>query len=290
MIEFIIHEKAGKGRASKARALIEARLDMLNIPYSFHQTVKKGHATFIAEQLCQHGATTIVAVGGDGTVHEVLNGLSNFESVRFGIIPTGTGNDFATALDIPEDPIKALDIIVADYTEHIDFYECGNVRGLNIVGTGIDVDILRHYGSKRMNNKAQYFFSLVHCLIHYKPYHLTIVESDGKKSKKDAFIACVCNGKQFGGGIKICPTASPIDGLLDVIIVNDIPKAQIPAAFIKLISGKIRIVKQTEYLRVKKITLEGNYNLQIDGEIYENHKFDVKVIPRTLRMFIPRKI
>lgn len=286
MIEFIIHSHAGKGSASKARALIERRLDLLNVEYTFHQTVKEKHATFIAEQLCKSGATTIVAVGGDGTAHEVLNGLSGFENVTFGIIPCGTGNDFATALGIPTDPLKALDIVLKNHVSYVDYFQCGGVRGLNIIGTGIDVDILRRYQSKRRQTKFQYLSSLIYWLAHFKPYELTLVDENGAEHPKSAFIACACNGQQFGGGIKMCPTAIPTDGNLDVVIVSALPKRKIPPAFIKLMRGNIRMLKETEYFRAKRLRLKGRYNLQIDGEIYENHTFDVQVISNELKMFI----
>lgn len=286
MIEFIIHAQAGKGKAANVRTQIEHKLDLMNVEYTFHQTAKAGHATFIAEQLCKSGAKTIVAVGGDGTAHEVLNGLTNFENVTFGLIPCGTGNDFASAIGIPDDSMKALDIVLKNHSEYVDYFQCGDVRGLNIMGTGIDVDILRHYESKKHPTKFQYFKSLVHCLCHFKPYELTVLDDNGKEQHKSAFIACACNGKQFGGGIKMCPSAIPTDGALDVIIVSALPKRKIPAALVKLMKGKIRMLNETEYLRTKRLRLKGLYNIQVDGEIYENHTFDVSIVSNKLKMFI----
>ena len=236
MIEFIIHEKAGKGRASKARALIEARLDMLNIPYSFHQTVKKGHATFIAEQLCQHGATTIVAVGGDGTVHEVLNGLDG-EQVNVGIVPVGSGNDFLESVNIPLNVEKALNIIIDGQAKDTDFLVCDGVRGANIIGTGIDVEILeRCERNKFLKGKLKYFVSLLVSLIKFKFYDFKLKKGE-ELQDRSAMIVCCCNGRLFGGGIPMCPKAVADDNQMDFIIVNRMKKSKMIGYLIKLMQG-----------------------------------------------------
>ena len=287
MIDFIVHDKAGKGRAFKAKNEIIKRLTALKIPHRFHVTEHRGHGTEIAKDLCLSGADKIVAVGGDGTIHEVLNGLCNFESISFGIIPAGTGNDFATATGIPKKATDALELILSNNTRFTDFFECSGVRGINAIGTGIDVDILYRYEKSKRKTKLTYYLSLLYCLMHYKPYDLTFVDESGVKHAKKAFIACACNGRQFGGGIKICPQGVANDGLLDFILVNDIPKWKIPPALIKLVAGKIHTHKASEYSRVENVKVEGKFPVQIDGEIYENLPFDVKIIKNTLKIFAP---
>ena len=289
MINFIIHAKAGRRQAGKAKKTIEKKLSALGIPYAFYLTERQGHATELARDLCRKGETTIVAVGGDGTLHEVLNGLENFENVKLGLIPCGTGNDFATAIKIPKNHKKALDIILSNNVRNVDFFDCSGIRGINIMGTGIDVDILHHYNTKRFNGKIQYFLSLLHCLIHYKPYEFTIIDENGEKQAKKAFIACVANGHQFGGGIKICPDANIYDGTLDMIIVNDLPKKKFPGALLKLTAGKIRDVNQCEYAQIKQMQAVGKLPIQIDGEIYNDLEFNVKLVTNTLQMFTPEK-
>ncbi len=289
MIDFIVYDNAGKGKGSKAAAAISAKLSELGIPFAFHHTEKPKHATEIARNLCEKGAQNIIAVGGDGTVHEVLNGLTNLSEITFGIIPAGTGNDFAEVLGTPTDPLAALQWILDGNTRYVDFFDCGGTRGMNIVGCGIDVDILRHYESKSKKTRGQYFLSLLHCLIHYRPYDLAFVDEKGEKHEKKAFIACACNGKQFGGGIKICPVADIYDGYLDCLIVNDMPKRKMLGALMKLVGGKILQHPNTQTFHVKEFKMNGNAPLQIDGEIYTDLPFDVKIVTNTLKMFMPKE-
>lgn len=287
MIDFVIYENAGKGKAGKYRAELEPKLKELGAEYRFHATEYPKHATEITRNLCENGAEKIVAVGGDGTVHEVLNGITDFGKTVFGIIPAGTGNDFAAALSLPMKPLDALNVILADNARFTDFFECGGARGMNIAGCGIDVDILRHYEKKKRKSKIQYFLSLLHCIVHYRPYEVEIVDENGVKHAKKVFITCACNGKQFGGGIKICPVADVSDGYLDCILVNDMPKRKMPGALIKLVKGKIHLHKNSENFHVKQFTVNGKFPVQIDGEIYEDLPFEAKIVSNELRILMP---
>ena len=288
MIDFIIHSEEGKRKVNKARKAIEKRLSTLNIPYCFHFTERKGHATELARELVKNGADCIVAVGGDGTVHETLNGLDCFDRVTFGIIPAGTGNDFAASVNIPTKPLKALDIILQNNVKRVDFFECSGIRGMNAIGAGIDVDILKHYNKHTLNGKIQYTLSLLHCLIHYRPYELTVIDKNGVKHAKKVLIACLCNGKRFGGGIKISPDSIVDDGKLDFLVVNDLPKRKFIGALIKLATGKIKRISTSESSLEENVKIEGSFPVQIDGEIYENIAFDVKIVKDTLKMYLPK--
>ena len=285
MIDFIVYENAGKGRGAKVRDRIAEILGKKNVPYTFHYTECVGSATKITRKLCREGAKTIVAVGGDGTVHEVLNGIEDLRETTFGIIPAGTGNDFAAALGFTsaEDGLEA---VLSGNKGNVDFIVCGGVRCMNIAGCGIDVDILRHYLTRRRQNKMQYFFSLIHCLIHYRPYELTLVDENGVKHEKKAFIACACNGWRFGGGIRICPVADPFDGYMDCLIVNDMPKINMLPGLLQLVSGKIIKNKNSELFHVKKFRMDGDVTLQLDGEIYTGIPFEAEVISGELKMFL----
>ena len=286
MIDFIVNIKAGKGKCRESIEAIRKELDGRGIAYRVHETEHPRHATEIARELCESGAKKIVAVGGDGSVNEVLNGLTRLEDITLGIIPAGTGNDFATAVGIPEDALAALNIILDGNSRRVDFYECNGVRGINAIGTGIDVDILRHYSKARRQNKLQYTRSLLHCLAHYKPYTVANIDENGLKHEKKVLILCLCNGTQFGGGIRICPEADPYDGKLHLVIVRAIPKPRIPFELPKLMKGKIRKIPESEISTLTELKLEGSFPVQIDGEIYENFPFDVRIIPGKLNLFV----
>ena len=287
MYHFIYNPIAGKGRAQRARAAIEGKLRALNVPYAIHETHGHGEAQQIACELTRRGEQEIIAVGGDGTVHEVLNGLADPENVHLGVIPCGSGNDFAAAVGIPSDPETAVQQIVQGQARPTDYLECAGVRGLNVIGAGIDVEILqRCYRAKVLRGSVNYFVSLLVSLVKFVQYRFTS-ERDGRSGRHEGLIVCACNGRQFGGGIAICPDAVCDDGQLDVVIVQDVKKPMIPGALVKLMRGRILRQHYTlhEHAQQLRVAFERRTAIQIDGEIYENLPFDVRVISGKLKMY-----
>jgi len=133
MLNLIVNPIAGgkKGKKMKKNlALIEARLKERKVDYKIDYTAYFRHATLITENLIKNGATNIVVVGGDGTLHEVINGFSSFDKVALGIIPCGTGNDFARAIKLPSSPVKALDLIIDGKPLYTDYMQLPTVRAI----------------------------------------------------------------------------------------------------------------------------------------------------------------
>ena len=288
MLDFIVNPTAGNGKARAAQQAIRERLSALNIPFQFHETARKGDATRIAAELTRSGADTVIAVGGDGTLNEVLNGLNDPGAVKLGLIPSGSGNDFSATVRIPSDPLAALQIVLSGEARPTDYMDCSGVRGINLIGAGIDVDILRNYEALGIRGSVGYLMSLVRTLFSFDFYEFS-EQIDGKAIPHRAFIACAGNGRTCGGGITLCPEAEPDDGLMDIVIVDNLRKSGIPAAFVKLMKKQILALPQTVFHRADRLTIVSDKPLpiQIDGEIYENLPFDVRLIHDQLRMFRP---
>ncbi len=289
MLDFIINPIAGGKHGKKTRktvALIESILKEKKVEYCLHITNYKRHALNLTETLIKRGATDIVVVGGDGTLHEVINGFSNFENVNLGLIPCGTGNDFANALNIPLKPEKALEIILTNQPKYVDFMQMPTVRGINIIGTGIDVDVLKRYESLKKKNKFNYTTCLIKTLFNFDYTNFT-ANLDGKSNEYRSFIACIANGRAYGGGIPICPIANPTDNKLDFVAVSSMSKIKIIGAFLKLKRGKILTMKQAQHFTCEdiKIQTEQPCTVNVDGELYDNIPFDVKIISNTLKMY-----
>ena len=205
MIDFIINPIAGGKNGKKTKRAIEIiknRLTEKGIPFAFHFTEKKGDAKTFTERLCEEGASTIVAVGGDGTLHEVINGFKNFDKTALGIIASGTGNDFAAAIKIPEDVSDALDIITDGTAKFTDFMQMPTVRGLNIIGTGVDVDVLKRYENLKKKTKFGYTKCLIKTLFNLKTSEFT-AQIENQTTEYVSLIACIANGHRYGGGIPI---------------------------------------------------------------------------------------
>ena len=291
MIDFIVNPSAGGKdgkKIKKALPKIEARLVERGVDYVIHMTKMPHHATTLTENLIKHGATKIVVMGGDGTLHEVINGFSNFDKVSMGIIPCGTGNDFASALKLPLNPVEALDIILDGEAKYTDFMQMPGVRGLNIIGMGIDVDVLRRYQKLKRKTKFQYTMCLIKTLFNFN-YSDFDAEMNGKTNHYRSFMACVANGHVYGGGIPICPVASPTDNTLDFMAVREIPKLKLIRAFSLLKKGKIMTYPKTIHDKMTSIKIYTSepVTINVDGELYDNIPFEVEIVSNKLRIYRP---
>lgn len=291
MFDLIVNPIAGGNGGKKMLkniAIIEKRLREHGAEFTTHYSVKKGDATILTQSLIQNGATDIVAIGGDGTLHEVINGFSNFDKVSLGIIPCGTGNDFANALNLPLAPEKAVDVIMENQPKYTDYMQMPTVRGLNVIGMGIDVEVLKRYEKLKKKTKFGYTSSLIKTLFKFKCIDFN-ADFNGINDKYHSFIAAVANGSMFGGGIPICPKADVSDGKLNFIAVDAMNKLKLIGAFLKLKKGKILSLKQTHHFTTDEISVTSDipYTVNVDGELYDNVEFKIKVIHDTLRIYRP---
>ena len=290
MIDFIVNPLAGGKRGKKIKKTlikVKNRLNERKVEYAVHKTEQPKQATSITKDLIAGGATWIVVIGGDGTLHEVINGFSNFDKVALGIIPCGTGNDFASALGLSLDPVKALDLILDGEARYTDFMQMPTVRGLNIIGMGIDVDVLKKYQALKRKTKFGYTSCLIKTLLKFDYSNFSCSFDGGEQENYRSFVACIANGHCYGGGIPVCPTAKPYDNKLDFIAVSEMKKLAIVGAFLKLKKGKILTLKQTFHRNMQKIkiTPEGHYTINVDGELYDDIPFEVEIVSNTLRVY-----
>ncbi|MBR0190045.1 MAG: YegS/Rv2252/BmrU family lipid kinase, partial [Clostridia bacterium] len=278
--------KNGK-KIKRAVSLITETLKNRNIDFNFHYTEYPRHAVTLTGELIKAGATDIIVVGGDGTLHEVLNGFSDFDKVSLGLIPCGTGNDFAAAAGIPEEPEKALDVILTRKPQFTDFMQMPTVRGMNIIGMGIDVDVLRAYEKAKRKTKLTYTLCLIRSLFKFDYIDFDVEISGGKKENYRSIIAAVANGHRYGGGIEICPPANPADGKLDFVAMREMKKLKLIGAFMKLKKGKVLSLPQAVHFNATeiKITPKGDYTVNVDGQLYDNIPFEVKIMSNVLRMY-----
>jgi len=289
MLDLIVNPLAGGKngkRMAKNLARIEKRLKERKVEYAIHFTEKPKHAVELTKTLIDNGATVIVCVGGDGTLHEVVNGFHSFDKCALGIIPCGTGNDFAEALKLEKDIDKAVDLILDGEAKYTDFIQLPTVRSINIVGMGIDVEVLKKYNALKHKNKFGYTKCLLKTLFTYDYVKFT-AETDGEKTEFKAFMACVANGSSYGGGIRICPVADASDKNLDFVAVDKLSKPKILGALLKLKGGKILSLPQATHKKITKIKIEAEkpYVVQADGELYSDIPFEAEIISDKLRIY-----
>lgn len=278
MYHVISNPTAGKKGSKKS---LDLALDIFKLAGKkciVYETTCRKDAKEIAYRLTSAGVDEIIVVGGDGTLHEVLNGLVDPRKCRLGIIPAGTGNDFAEAAGLPLDAKKAAELIVNGEAKPTDWLEFDDVRCMNIGGMGIDVDILERCQKGKMKGKLKYLVSLLRSVISYKGWDVSFMQ-DGEEVKQKVLVATACNGIQFGGGLKICPASKIDDGKIDVVVVEYIKGIfNLAKAFTKLMKGTITQYPATRHFLCDEIKVDAEpCPIQLDGEIYENLSFNVKV-------------
>ena len=288
MYNIIVNPWSGEGKKKKLHARAIAHFQKLGQEMRVVASERPGQIKEIAHSLTREGKGDVVVIGGDGTLHDALNGFTNFDKCALGLIPAGTGNDFAAAANIPSEPEAAVELIVKGAPRYTEFMQLPRgVRGLNVAGTGIDVEILRRCrASKWLRGKLQYLISLIISLIKFKNYDLT-VRVNGREVRYKTLIACVGNGFRFGGGIRMCPQAVLGDNLLDFVAVDNVKKSRILPAFIKLMQGRILEEKFSRFERCDHIEIfsERPLTVQVDGELYDDLPFVADVVRDTLRMY-----
>lgn len=279
MHQIIFNPTAGKKKAQKALETVCRALREKNVSFQVHQTAAAHDAETIARRLTTAGASNLVVVGGDGTLHEVLNGIVDPSRCTLGLIPAGTGNDFAEAAGIPLDTEEAVKILLERKAKPVDFLQVGERRCMNVTGLGIDVQVLERCARGKMKGKLKYLISLIQTVFGYKGCKV-LVESDGVEVTRDVLLAAACNGSQFGGGLRICPTAEIADGKISVVTVDCLGRVfKIVKAFLALMKGKILSFPATNHFLCERVrlTTEQPCAVQLDGEIYQNLVLDVQV-------------
>ncbi len=279
---------AGKNKAAKNLAKAEEILTARGVSFQTHLSQGERDATEIARRLTKEGETDIIVIGGDGTLHEVLNGIEDLSSCRLGLIPSGTGNDFADKAAIPCEVEAAISVILDGEAKATDCLDVGGVRCMNVAGLGIDVDVLERCQKGRLKGKIKYLWSLIRSLFAFKGYELEFVSGE-RREKHTALIGAACNGSQIGGGIRVCPAADIEDGKLNALIVEDpCSKWKIIKAFLKLMKGKVLELPYATHFLCEELTVTPAKpcTVQLDGELYKELVFKAKIC-KGLRFYRP---
>ncbi|WP_462405683.1 diacylglycerol/lipid kinase family protein [Gracilibacillus sp. Marseille-QA3620] len=279
---FIINPAAKNAGSLKVWEKTKETLDREGISYSYAFTEYKGHGVALAREFLQStGDAILVAVGGDGTIHEVANGAAGFPGVRIAYIPAGSGNDFARGEGIDSRPLQALSgLLHSNKVRPIDlgFYKTSSGKGylLNSLGIGLDAAIteavnqsrMKHYFNKLGAGKIIYLAYFLWKWMTYKPGEME-VEIDGEShSFTNTWLVNVSNHPYFGGGIKISPNAKPDDGVFHILVIHNIPRIKLLLMFSTVLWGghlKLRGVDSFEG-RTIRVTSSFEVPIQADGE------------------------
>ncbi len=302
MYTFIVNPNARTGLGLKIWNRTEEILKEKGIEYQIVLTKNRYHATeFISELTADSKDHTIVVMGGDGTINEVVNGIRYPEKVTLGYIPIGSGNDFARGLGLTADPEKALEKILKQ--EHIipfnlgvTTYDGSKSRFAVSSGIGFDADVCHKVGDSPVKSflnklklgKLSYVVVAIQSILGMKPYHMEITVDDQKTITFDKVYFSAAQNLPFeGGGFKFCPKADPGDGQLDLIVAERFSKLQILLLLPTAFAGQHVHFKGIHIYRGKKIhiTCSPAGPVHTDGEgRLAHHSVEFSLEPESIQL------
>ncbi|MRR13051.1 diacylglycerol kinase family lipid kinase, partial [bacterium] len=255
-----------------------------------------GDAVEIAEKA--EGYDVLVAVGGDGTVHEVLNGIMRKpedQRPALGLIPTGSGNDTRRTLGVPTDVADALLALSTGQRKRFDVGVCNGVYFNNSFAAGLDARVTAKAVEYKVTTKRSglwlYLTALMHVLFHELYPHRVRVSWDGAAPvEAELLIVAATIGPTYGGGFFITPDAVADDGLLEICTIDPLsfPEALVRLPFV--VFGKHTKMKPVHMSRHRSVVIESDDPMpaQIDGEVMVDRRFEVTVLPQAIECVVPR--
>jgi diacylglycerol kinase (ATP) len=281
------------GSAAQAEALRDALARHRET--TLYETCWAGHATELAAEALRGGYELIVAAGGDGTIHEVVNGLAgDFARARLGIIPLGTGNDLARTLAIPDDPLEALALMMDGPERWIDLLKVESAAqvlyGINVAAGGFSgqVDEVLTDELKATWGPLAYLLGAIRVVPDLTGYHTTIAWEDGPVERVEALNIVVANGRTVAGGFRVAPLANPEDGLLDIIIVRYGDALDLAGVAARLLTGNYLNSDQVLHRRARRAHIASRPGMwfNVDGELFTNQPAVFTVLPQVLRVVV----
>lgn len=248
-----------------------------------------GHGADLAREAVNDGVHTVVAVGGDGSINEIAQGLVG-SATALAIVPRGSGNGLARALKIPLDVPKALALVAVNKQLPMDVAYANEHLFLSNAGVGFDALIADRFRHSKKRGLVNYARLIIGHFRRYKPeaYDMQI---DGGDKKMPAFLLTVANGNQFGYEFKIAPPASVFDGWLDICVVKPVRFWDLLPISIRSLAGNIHKSGYMQHERGKEIVVSspGLDSLQVDGDAVELKGSEVRfhIVPAALRIIVP---
>jgi len=255
-----------------------------------------GDAINITKKSLSQGCDMIVAAGGDGTLNEVVNALQeSARRITLGLIPLGTGNDFARTFAIPTDIDDAIAMINAHHVRPIDLvrFKSDEVRYFANVSAGGFSGLVGEKLTPEMKKTwgpLAYLRGAAAALPELRAYRTTVSLDNKESLTLNLYDVVIANGRYVGGGTHIAPEASADDGMLDVILIREQSPAELAVLAARLTLGSHLSTEGVVFRRAKRITVNSLPKMQfnVDGELVGNEPAEFEVLPRSLQFVVPK--
>jgi len=290
----IFNPSAAFGRSAKKLAKIKARLHELNIRVDLRQTTHPGHGSDIVASTDLDSFDGVIAAGGDGTLFEILNGLYRHPRaarIPLGVLPIGTGNAFARDLDLqPSDWRAAIDLIYAGNTRQVDVAHVKSANSeyhyLNILSMGFAIDASLTAKKLKIIGNTAYTVATLWQALKFKSYPLHI-EFDGRHLQQDNIFVTFSNTRYTGTHFLIAPAAVTDDGLLDITLLEKLPRHRLLQLFPTIYKGRHVDYAEVSVHQAARITIHspGAMLLGPDGEFRGKTPAEITCLKRDLTIF-----
>jgi len=273
------------------KALEEAEIDFI---YAITENPMDEY--HMAVEAIQDGFDTVVASGGDSTVSNIADAiLTNRPQTRFGILPMGTGNDYATGNGIPRSIGQAVDVLKRGHTEKRDVIKIGDRYSVSLVGFGFDITMSEiHLSNKILKGSMLYFWSIIEAIFKHHGHFIRVETDGGEVFEGKSLMLNLGNNRISGGGYPTCPKADMTDGKMDVMFIEDCK----PGTRLHL----LQLVQKAKHLEHKlvhytqaasvTVTSEVPVAYHTEGELFYTDKKEVTavIIPGRLSVIVPERL
>lgn len=290
---FIVNPVAGKGKTLKTIPDIEAIMEKHSLSYRLEITKAPKHAAKIArEYVKKYRNLRVYAVGGDGTLNEVLQGVAGSDA-SLGNVPAGTGNDFIKNFCTETEPLELLPRLINARPVPLDLCKMNDMYYLNIASAGFDADVVANTQYLKhipfIKGKIAYIGGILLSLIRMKNYEATFYIDDEEIHMSRILLSAFANGKYYGGGMKAVPSAVPDDGLLDVCMINGVGRLKIFFFFPRFIKGKHIKMKEVNIKRCRSVRMvsPSQVHVNADGELFRLNELNIEIIEKGINFIIP---
>lgn len=294
---FLINPVSGTGSKKLLPQLIAAAAQKHREVFEILPTVASGDYHFVKQKIREEHYTDIIICGGDGSVNTVVQDLRDMH-VNFGIIPFGSGNGLALSAGISKQPEKALDLIFTGKADYIDGFLINNSFACMLCGLGFDAQVAHDFAKQKTRGLLSYANQSLKNFFSAKPYSFE-VDLGETSFTTEAYFISIANSNQFGNQVTIAPRASLNDGLLDIVVVRKMSKAQLPLSILDQIAGRNEIADPRHlkksgiiYLQADKLSIRNKDHapLHVDGEPRDTAKqFNIRLIPACFKLIQPNK-
>jgi diacylglycerol kinase (ATP) len=300
----IVNPASSNGKTGRRWPELNRLMQEKGLVYDFLLTKGPGDAAKIACHALEEGYRTILSVGGDGTLNEIINGIFQAgdelrKLVTVGVISMGTGGDFVRTLQIPKDLNKAIDCISKGKKRRIDLGIASFLKpngektfryfcNIADIGLGGDTAARVNRTSKVFGGFISFLYSTILSLLLYKNKEITAVIDEKVERKSKITTLVIANGQYFGGGMKIAPLAQPDDALFDILFLHDMSKTKLLFNLFKVYKGKHLSVKGVELMRGEKVVITSPdvALVELDGEQPGRAPLEIQILPGSMQFFV----